>query len=274
MIRCGQPCRYSTGTPTLPNDLLNSSRSSSNVAAAAAGLAATTRSRFSDVPEMHEWNTSLSLLRTAFLVPRCPPFGRRRARAAECHARWERRARRRACPCKRCPDGRPSRTQASQSDAFACYGTTVRLPDACGPGADGQRRPCARPPSSCVCGSRASWPSYGDLADKYASLNSSTGTPKYSIDRREYIRSRQRHPAISRASPPSRTRDIPVLLAEKRCKTAFMMCTYPGATSLYRVWSTPITASQPSHGVDSSVVIHSLWINLWITMLIACKRRF
>ena len=112
------------------------------------------------------------------------------------HVRWERRARRRAYPCRRCPDGRPSRTRASQSAAFACYGTTVRLPDACGPGADGQRQPCARPPSSCVCGSRASWPSYGDLADMYASLNSSTGTPKYSVERREYIRSRQRHPAI------------------------------------------------------------------------------
>ena len=136
----------------------------------------------------------------------------------------ERRARRRACPCKRCPDGRPSRTRASQSGACACFGTTVRLPDACGPGAGGQRRPCARPPSSCACGSRASWPSYGDLADKYASLNSSTGTPKYSVDRREYIRSRQRHPAISRPSSPSRIRNNPVHLAEKRCKMAFRMC--------------------------------------------------
>ena len=136
----------------------------------------------------------------------------------------ERRARRRACPCKRCPDGRPARTRASQSDAFACYGPTIRLPDACGPGADGQRRPCARQPSSCVCGSRASWPSYGDLADKYASLNSSTGTPKYSVDRREYIRSRQHHPAISNASPPSQSRATPVPLTEKCCKTAFMMC--------------------------------------------------
>jgi hypothetical protein len=148
----------------------------------------------------------------------------------ECHARWERRAWRRACPYKRCPDGRPSRTRASQSDAFACYGTTVRLPDACGPGADAQRRPCARPPSSCVCGSRASWPSYGDLADKYASLNSSTGTPKYSVDHREYIRSRQHHPAISRANPRSRTRAMPVLLAEKRCKTTFIMRTHPRAS--------------------------------------------
>ena len=145
----------------------------------------------------------------------------------ECHARWERRAWRRACPYKRCPDGRPSRTRASQSDAFACYGTTVRLPDACGPGADAQRRPCARPPSSCVCGSRASWPSYGDLADKYASSNSSTGTPKYSVDRREYIRSRQRHPAISVASSPWRTRDILILPTEKCCKTAFIVCMYP-----------------------------------------------
>ena len=148
----------------------------------------------------------------------------------ECHARWERRARRRAYPCRQCPDGRLSRTRASQSDAFACYGTTVRLPDACGPGADGQRRPCVRPPSSCVCGSRASWPSYGDLADKYASLNSSTGTPKYSVDRREYIRSRQRHPAISKASPPSRIRAIPVPLTEKSCKAAFIMCARPGAS--------------------------------------------
>ena len=136
----------------------------------------------------------------------------------------ERRARRRACPCKRCPDGRPSRIRTSQSDAFACYGPTLRLPDACGPGAVGQRRPCARLPSSCACESRASWPSCGDLADKYASLDSSTGTPKYSVDRREYIRSRQRHPAISRPSPPSRTRNNPVRLAEKRCKMAFRMC--------------------------------------------------
>ena len=192
----------------------------------------------------------------------------------ECHARWERRARRRAYPCRRCPDGRPSRTRASQSDAFACYGTTVRLPDACGPGADGQRQPCARPPSSCVCGSRASWPSYGDLADMYASLNSSTGTPKYSVDRREYIRSRQRHPAISRASPPSRTRAIPVLLTEKRCKVAFIRCMHPRASiSPQGLKHSPDgLIVTPSGG--SSAVIHRLWINLWITMLIACKYRF
>jgi hypothetical protein len=137
----------------------------------------------------------------------------------------ERHARRRACPCKRCPDGRPSRIRASRSDAFACYGTMLRLPDACGPGAGGQRRPFARLPSSCACESRVSWPSSGDLADKYASLDSSTGTPKYSVDRREYIRSRQRHPAISRPIPSSRTRNNPVRLAEKRCKMAFRMCT-------------------------------------------------
>jgi hypothetical protein len=53
-----------------------------------------------------------------------------------------------------------------------------------------------------------------------------------------------------------------------------MKCKNPGDTSLYRVWSTPMTGSQPSHGADISVVIHSLWINLWITMLIACKYRF
>jgi hypothetical protein len=35
-----------------------------------------------------------------------------------------------------------------------------------------------------------------------------------------------------------------------------------------------MTASDPSHRVDTSVVIHSLWINMWITMLIACKCRF
>jgi hypothetical protein len=132
-----------------------------------------------------------------------------------------RRVRRRACPCKRCPGGRPARTRASRSDAFACYGPKIRLPDACGPGADGQRRPCVRPQSSYVCGNRASWPSYGDLADKYASSNSSTGTPKCSIHRREYIRSLQHHPAISKASPPSQTRAIPVPVAEKCCKTAF-----------------------------------------------------
>jgi hypothetical protein len=70
------------------------------------------------------------------------------------------------------------------------------------------------------------------LADMYASLNSSTGTPKYSVDRREYIRSRQRHPAISRASPPSRTRAIPVLLTEKRCKVAFIRCIAPEGVHL------------------------------------------
>lgn len=165
-----------------------------------------------------------------FSLPRCRPCGRRRARAAECQARSERRVRRRACPCKRCPGGRPARTRASRSDAFACYGPTIRLPDACGPGADGQRRPCARPPSSCVCGSRASWPSYGDSADKCASSNSSTGTPKYSIHRREYIRSLQHHPAISKASPPSQTQAIPVPIAEKPCKTAFRVCMRTGSS--------------------------------------------
>ena len=69
-----QTDRRSAGLPTLPNDLPNSSRSSSNVAPAAAGLADTTRSRSSDIPEMHEWNTSLSLLRTAFLVTALPTF--------------------------------------------------------------------------------------------------------------------------------------------------------------------------------------------------------
>ena len=72
MVRYSQSGRRPNGPPTLPNDLPNSSRSSSNVASAAAGLADTTRSRFSDVPEMHEWNTSLSLLRTAFLVTALP----------------------------------------------------------------------------------------------------------------------------------------------------------------------------------------------------------
>jgi hypothetical protein len=74
MARCSQPGRRSTVTQSLPNDLLNSSRSSSNVAPAAAGFADTTMSRSSDIAEMHDWNTSLSLLRTAFLVTALPTF--------------------------------------------------------------------------------------------------------------------------------------------------------------------------------------------------------
>src|SRR5829696_5365904 len=69
-----QTDRRPAGLPTLPNDLPNSSRSSSKVASAAAGLADTTRSRFSEVSEIHEWNTSLSLRRTAFRVTALPAF--------------------------------------------------------------------------------------------------------------------------------------------------------------------------------------------------------
>jgi hypothetical protein len=54
MARRRQTDRRSTEPPTLPNALLNSSLSSSNVASAAAGLADTTRSRLPDTSEMHE----------------------------------------------------------------------------------------------------------------------------------------------------------------------------------------------------------------------------
>src|SRR5918994_3195450 len=74
MVRRSQPRLGTPGPPILPNDLQNSSCSSSNVASAAAGLADTTRSRFSDKPETHDWKTSLSLLRTAFLVTALPTF--------------------------------------------------------------------------------------------------------------------------------------------------------------------------------------------------------
>ena len=67
-----QTDRRSTEPPTLPNDLLNSSLSSSNAASAAAGLADTTRSKLSDISGMHEWNTSLSLRRTALRVTALP----------------------------------------------------------------------------------------------------------------------------------------------------------------------------------------------------------
>jgi hypothetical protein len=65
-----------------------------------------------------------------------------------------------------------------------------------------------------------------------------------------------------------------MLLEEKRCKMAFMMCTYQWCPSLYKARSTPMTASPPPFGAVSSVVIHSLWITLWITMLITCKSGF
>ena len=54
MARRRQTGRRSAEPPTLLNDLLNSSLSSSNVASAAAGLAETTRSRLPDISEMHE----------------------------------------------------------------------------------------------------------------------------------------------------------------------------------------------------------------------------
>src|SRR5215211_3145504 len=60
------------GPLTLPSALLNSPRSSSKVASAAAGLAETTRSRSLEVSEIHELNTSLSLRRTAFRVTALP----------------------------------------------------------------------------------------------------------------------------------------------------------------------------------------------------------
>ena len=69
---CRQTDRRSPEPPTLPNALLNSSLSSSNVAADAAGLADTTRSRLPGISEMHEWNTSRSLRRTAFRVTALP----------------------------------------------------------------------------------------------------------------------------------------------------------------------------------------------------------
>jgi len=58
--------------PTLPNDSLNSSLSSSKPASAAAGLADTTRSRSPEISGMQEWNTSLSLRRTAFRATALP----------------------------------------------------------------------------------------------------------------------------------------------------------------------------------------------------------
>ena len=72
MVLYRQADRRSAGTPILPNDLLNSCFSSSNVAPAAAGLAETTRSMFPEISEMHEWKTSLSLRRTAFRVTALP----------------------------------------------------------------------------------------------------------------------------------------------------------------------------------------------------------
>jgi hypothetical protein len=65
-----------------------------------------------------------------------------------------------------------------------------------------------------------------------------------------------------------------MLLEEKRCKMAFMMCTYLEV-------STSLQGLKYSHdGLTVilwgcfPVVIHILWINLWITMLIACKFGF
>ena len=54
MARRRQTDRRSTEPPTLSNDLLNSSLSSSNVACAAGGLADTTRSRLPGILEMQE----------------------------------------------------------------------------------------------------------------------------------------------------------------------------------------------------------------------------
>src|SRR5215207_8908170 len=70
--RYRQTGRRPAWLPTLPNDLPNSSRSSSNVAPEAAGFADTTKSRFPEISEIHEWNTSLSLRRTAFRVTALP----------------------------------------------------------------------------------------------------------------------------------------------------------------------------------------------------------
>lgn len=72
MALCRQTDRRSTETPTLSNALLNSSLSSSNVAADAAGLADTTRSKLPGISEIHEWNTSRSLRRTALRVTALP----------------------------------------------------------------------------------------------------------------------------------------------------------------------------------------------------------
>ena len=106
---------------------------------------------------------------------------------------------------------------------------TVKLPDACGPGAGGPRRPCVRLPKSCACGSRASWLSYGDLADKYASSNSSTGTSKYSVDRREYIRSRQRHQQSREQVRPCEHETIRPS-RRKTLQNGVRMCAYPGSS--------------------------------------------
>ena len=54
IARFRQTDRRSTEPPTFTNDLLNSCLSSSNVAAAAAGLADTTRSRLPDISETDE----------------------------------------------------------------------------------------------------------------------------------------------------------------------------------------------------------------------------
>jgi hypothetical protein len=107
--------------------------------------------------------------------------------------------------------------RVGQAHALAT-GQRVRLPDACGPGAGGSPRPFVRPPNSCGCGSRASWLSYGDSADKYASSNSSTDTPKYSVGRREYIRTRQHHPAISTPNPPCEHEQIRIILQKNAAK--------------------------------------------------------
>jgi len=192
----------------------------------------------------------------------------------EYHVRWEKRVPRRACLCKPCPAGRPSRTRASRSDACVCCGATVRLPGACGPDAGGPRRSGVRPSNSCACGSRASWLSCDDLADKYASLNSSTGTPKYSNDPHEYIRSRQHHPAIPEVRPPSRPRVLVGRSAEKCCKTASRIARARDTHLRCGVRIGPLSAPGPPHSVGFFAFIHRLWITLWITMLITCKDRF
>jgi len=187
------------------------------------------------------------------------------------------RARRRAYLCRRCPDGRPARTRASQSSVCACYATTVKLPGACGPGGGGPRRSFVRPPNSCACGSRASWLSFDDWADRYASLNSSTGTQKFSKGLREYIRSQQCHPAITNAIPPSRPPCISASLVEKCCKTTSKSYERPRSSTLLRVRSAPqlglrvaskcIFLRSYPQPVDKFVDNHVNYLQRWVLCL-------
>ena len=265
MARCSQTGRRPTGPPTLPNDLPNSSRNSSNVASAAAGLADTTRSRFPEI---------LGDARVEYLSEP-PSHGVSRYRVADLPGDGEPEPRgamlvwkgvhgEEPAPVSGALTVDPLELRASRSDACACSGQRSDCQTLAAPAPAVSDDPAPAHRAHALAKAVRLRP----LAAIWL-ISTLHWTPLQALrsiqyDRREYIRSRQRHPAISRRKVRPREHDTTrSRLAEKCCKMAFSMCACSRvvhhshtASELHRC----VGLMQHPNGEISMRVIHRLWI--------------